>query len=263
MDDPIHTNGFIKKIINSRKKDIVGLAVSKATRLKISKQKSKFHYVISLFLIMGLSSFVMNSFKLFWFKFKKFISNFIPFISSPSILNYASQNNIETYVTETVNDKPFLDYLKKMKPDVIINQTQDILKKDFLSISNIAVINRHNSLLPKNRGRITPFWVLYKSEKETGVSIHVVTEELDAGDIIVQKKFKIRSNDDFNTIVKKNYLLAPIAMLKALDILELGTRERIINDNNEASYNTTPTLEEALKFRDIRRVRDFFKVLIS
>ena len=150
-----------------------------------------------------------------------------------------------------------------MKPDVIINQTQDILKKDFLSISNIAVINRHNSLLPKNRGRITPFWVLYKSEKETGVSIHVVTEELDAGDIIVQKKFKIRSNDDFNTIVKKNYLLAPFAMLKALDILELGKRERIINDNNEASYNTTPTLEEALKFRNIRRVRDFFKVLIT
>jgi len=58
-----------------------------------------------------------------------------------------------------------------------------------LNIPKIGVLNRHNALLPKNRGRLTPFWVLYKGETETGVSIHFVTEDLDAGDIIVQKKF--------------------------------------------------------------------------
>src|SRR6056297_3998910 len=61
---------------------------------------------------------------------------------------------------------------------------------------------RSGDLLPKNRGRLTPFWVLYKGEKETGVSIHFVTEGIDAGEIIVQKKFPITSKDTFNTIVK-------------------------------------------------------------
>jgi methionyl-tRNA formyltransferase len=45
----------------------------------------------------------------------------------------------------------------------------------------IGVINRHNALLPKNRGRLTPFWVLYKGEKETGVSIHFIDEGIDSG----------------------------------------------------------------------------------
>lgn len=73
-----------------------------------------------------------------------------------------------------------------MDVDLIINQNQNILKKELLSIPKIGVINRHNALLPKNMGRLTPFWVLYKGEKVSGVSIHFVTEELNAGDIIVQ-----------------------------------------------------------------------------
>lgn len=104
-----------------------------------------------------------------------------------------------------------------MEIDVIINQSQNILKDEILSIPRIGVINRHNSLLPKNRGRLTPFWVLYKGKKETGISIHFVTKQLDAGDITVQKRFPNEKKDNFNTIVKKNYELAPIDMLVALD----------------------------------------------
>ena len=132
MDDPIYTNDFIKKIIDARKKDIVGLAVSKGTRLKISKKKSKFNYLISLLLIMGPATFIKNSFTVVRFKIKKNLSKYIPIINSPSITRYASQNGIETYITETVNDENFLISLEKKRPDIIINQTQDFLKKNFL-----------------------------------------------------------------------------------------------------------------------------------
>ena len=36
--------------------------------------------------------------------------------------------------------------------------------------------------MPKNRGRLTPFWVSYNKEIETGVSIHFVEEGIDSGD---------------------------------------------------------------------------------
>ena len=89
----------------------------------------------------------------------------------------------------------------------------------------------------------------YKKEKETGVSIHFVTEELDAGDIIIQKRFPIEKGDNFNRIVKKNYQLAPIAMLEALDKLERGERSFIENNDDLATYNTVPTFKEALRYR--------------
>ena len=41
MDDPVYTLPFIKEIIRARKKDIIGLAVSKGDRLTIGKNRSK------------------------------------------------------------------------------------------------------------------------------------------------------------------------------------------------------------------------------
>ena len=96
---------------------------------------------------------------------------------------------------------------------------------------------------------MTPFWVLFNNEKDTGVSIHFVEEGLDSGDIVVQERFPIVKSDSFDSIVRKNYEIAPKAMLKALDLLEKGFNDFISNNDDNATYNTTPTLKEALKFR--------------
>ena len=114
------------------------------------------------------------------------------------------------------------------------------------------MLNRHNALLPKNRGRLTPFWVIYKREKETGVSIHFVEESIDSGDIIVQKKFAVTPKDTFNTVVKKNYKIAGKVMLEALDILESGNYKLIPNDDEYATYNTIPSFKQAWNYRSKR-----------
>ena len=72
---------------------------------------------------------------------------------------------------------------------------------------------------------------MYKGEKETGVSIHFIDEGIDTGEIIVQKKYKVRNNDTFNSLVKRNYEIAGKAMLEALDILESGNYSLIPNDD--------------------------------
>jgi methionyl-tRNA formyltransferase len=169
--------------------------------------------------------------------------------SDPSILGYAHKKGIPVFDIKTPNSKVFRAQLELLKPDVVINQSQSIIKKELLGIPSIGVINRHNALLPKNRGRLTPFWVLYKNEIETGVSIHFVEEGIDSGAIIVQEKYTVLPNDTFNTIVKRNYQIAPKAMLKALDLLEKGFSNFLPNDDKLATYNSTPTLREALKYR--------------
>ena len=190
----------------------------------------------------------------FFFKFiHNKLSKKLLFISSPLVIDYAQGKGIKTFEVENPNSKEFLNVLRELNPDVIINQSQSIIKEGLLQVPKIGVINRHNALLPKNRGRLTPFWVLYKGEKETGVSIHFIDEGIDTGEIIVQKKYKVRNNDTFNSLVKRNYEIAGKAMLEALDILESGNYSLIPNDDGCATYNTTPDMRHAWEFR-IRRL---------
>lgn len=248
MDDPIQTRSFIKYIIDNKRDSIVGLAMSKGDRLTIGKHRSKVVYLLSLLLIMGLPAFLRNVLISLFDRMKKKLSK-TGLVKNPSILEYAKEQGIEVFDIKTPNSKSFQEKLIALKPDIIINQSQSIIKKKLLDIPKIGVVNRHNALLPKNRGRLTPFWVLYNSEKKTGVSIHFVTEEIDAGDIIVQEQYSITKRETFNSLVKKNYQIAPKAMLKALKILERGEYEFLPNNDNEATYNTIPTFKEALNFR--------------
>ncbi len=248
MDDPIQTYDFIKEIIKAKENEIVGLAVPKGNRLTLSKGKSKYMYVISLFLIMGSWHFFKSSLKTIIFKIKKKLYIF-GFGTNPSISAYAETRGIPTQMITTPNSNKFRTYLETLNIDIIINQSQNIVKKELLDIPKIGVLNRHNALLPKNRGRLTPFWVMYNGDVETGVSIHFVEEGIDSGDIVVQKKYKVTKNDNFNSLVKKNYKIASKAMIEAIDILEKNNYSLIDNNDEKATYNTTPTLKQALNYR--------------
>ena len=255
MDDPIQTYRFIKEIIDSKKDEIVGLAVPKGNRLTLSKGKSKIAYIFSLLLIMGPWHFFITSFKTVVFKMKKKLYSF-SIGKNPSIATYAESKKIPTINITTPNSKKFRDYLGTLDLDIIINQSQNIIKKELLSIPKIGVLNRHNALLPKNRGRLTPFWVIFNGESETGVSIHFVEEGIDSGDIVVQKKYKVSKNDNFNSIVKKNYKIASKAMVEALNILSKKNYELMPNEDDKATYNTTPNLKEAFIYRK-KRIMSF------
>lgn len=253
MDDPIHTNDFIKIIIDQRQKDIIAVVRSSRGRLAMPKDRSKVVYLLSLFLIMGPIHFsknlIINLIHRGQISFSK-----IGLCKDPSITGYAKEIGLKVYNIESPNNKKFIETVKQMAPDLIINQSQYIIGKALLQIPKIGIINRHNALLPKNRGRLTPFWVLFKEETETGVSIHFLTDGIDNGPVIYQEKIRIESQETFNSLVKKNYVVAGRAIIKALELLEKGQPVLLPNDDRDATYNSLPTFREAVSYR-IRRLR--------
>ncbi len=255
MDDPIQTYKFIKKIIDKQQDHIVGLAVPKGDRMTLSKGKSKTAYLFSLMLIMGPWIFVKTALVTVFHKFKKKLFSF-GIGKDPTIAGYAASKDIPVMQITTPNGKKFREHLRTLDLDLIINQSQNIIKKELLTIPKIGILNRHNALLPKNRGRLTPFWVAYHSDTETGVSIHFVEEGIDSGDIVVQKKYKVERKDNFNSIVKKNYSIASDAMNEGIEILKVGCKDFINNDDAKATYNSTPSFSEALSYRK-KRIKIF------
>ena len=93
-----------------------------------------------------------------------------------------------------------------------------IISKNFFKSYRKKIINIHPSLLPKYKGLNTFEKVLKNKDSITGCTVHYVNEKLDAGKIIVQKKFYVNRDDNTITLKKKTqnleYLAYPEAVIK-------------------------------------------------
>ena len=138
-------------------------------------------------------------------------------------LIYASQKKIEKKIfnfnVQKKSEKKILKLLKKKKIKFIcLAGFMKILSNNFLKKFNGKIVNIHPSLLPKYKGLDTHRRVLLNNEKFSGCTVHYVNSKLDSGKIILQKKIKIKKNDNENTLKKKilkdEYKLYPRAIMK-------------------------------------------------
>ena len=78
------------------------------------------------------------------------------------------------------------------------------------------MINLHPSLLPKYKGLHAIERALESKDDVTGVSVHYVNEELDGGEIILQREVPILADDDIDSLTKAiqrmEYSLLPKAI---------------------------------------------------
>jgi len=124
---------------------------------------------------------------------------------STLILNSLKKDkNIE--ILKVVEDKNFLNELKdlKEKPDVaILANFGIILKKDILNIPKKGFLNIHPSLLPKYRGSSPIQAAILNNDKEAGVTIFKMDDEIDHGPILAQSKEEIKTQDTTNSLYER------------------------------------------------------------
>ena len=93
-----------------------------------------------------------------------------------------------------------------------------LLSKNFIKNFNGKILNIHPSFLPKYKGLNTHQRVIKNKEKYSGCTVHFVSSKLDAGEIIMQKKVKVNSNETAETLAKKilvqEHKLYPKAIVK-------------------------------------------------
>ena len=70
-----------------------------------------------------------------------------------------------------------------------------ILSPGFVSQWSGRIVNIHPSLLPKYRGLDTHRRAIDAGDKVSGCSVHIVTEELDAGDVLGRAEVRIEPAD--------------------------------------------------------------------
>ena len=78
-----------------------------------------------------------------------------------------------------------------------------ILSKNFIKNFRGKILNIHPSLLPKFKGLNTHERVIKNNETYSGCTVHFVNSKLDSGKIILQKKVKIKKNDNQKLYLKE------------------------------------------------------------
>ena len=77
-----------------------------------------------------------------------------------------------------------------------------IISKKVLSIPKIGSINLHPAYLPYNKGWHTPSWAIIEGS-DYGATLHFMTEKLDDGNILHQKKIDILPCDTADTLYRR------------------------------------------------------------
>ena len=138
-------------------------------------------------------------------------------------LKYADQFNIKKKIFNFQNtkntEKKILLLIQKEKIDFIcLAGFMKILSKDFIKEFRGKIVNIHPSLLPKYKGLNTHQRAITNKDKFTGCTVHYVSEKIDSGKIIIQKKIKITAKDNSISLTKKilkqEHKLYPAAIMK-------------------------------------------------
>ncbi len=134
-------------------------------------------------------------------------------------------------------DQAMMAKLDCLKPDLIVLAGfMRILTADFVHHFQGRLINIHPSLLPKYQGLHTHQRAIDAGDKEHGVSVHFVTEELDGGPVILQAKVPVFPEDCADDLAKRvheqEHRIYPLVIKWfALDRLTM-TSEKAVLDNN-------------------------------
>lgn len=110
-------------------------------------------------------------------------------------------------VTRETYDQSVADTLAYFNVDlVVLGGYMKILGPSVVERFQGKILNIHPSLLPKFAGGMNKSVhqaVLDAGEKETGMTIHYVTEVLDGGEFVLQKEVAVASDDTVDTLKAK------------------------------------------------------------
>lgn len=257
QEEPVYFGPFLRGIIEALPNEVVLLVIAGSrgagSHPKTFMEKVKNLYIF--WLIMEPYGFLRNLFIKLHQRLIMFFGPIGRVFDRRSIAGAACKHNVPILYAQDVNSKDFISKLKKFGPDVIINQSELLLKEELLTVSKVGFINRHASLLPHFRGRLGSFWSHAQEPPEYGVTIHFVDKEIDSGPIIVQKKFNIDPRVSYAEVLDLLFKDAVDIMLKALDKVRKPDFTPLPNEYQGTRTYFFPTLKEVRIYRKVLKKR--------
>ncbi len=134
-------------------------------------------------------------------------------------------------------NKDELEHFKSLDVDLaIVVAYGQIIPKEFLNLTKKGFINIHASILPKWRGAAPIQRSIMNLDKETGISIMKIEEQLDTGPVCNSYKINIEDNLNAEDVSEKLSSLAAEKILDNIDDIYEDNAKFIEQDHSLATY---------------------------
>lgn len=168
---PQNYSNVLEFVVGNSKQKIAGVVLIKINLLNIFGKVLFLYFSgcrnMAKTLILNLFSTVLRK------KNKMFKKYKIPFIEVKSI-----------------NNAKAISWLQQLSPDLIVNMRARCIYRDsVLRVPLLGCINVHHGMLPQQRGLFCDLYALAEN-KETGFTIHQMTNQIDVGQIFYQEKIE-------------------------------------------------------------------------
>jgi methionyl-tRNA formyltransferase len=236
QDEPFYLYDEMHHLINKKNIKIIGVSILPQKLPNDSLFKFLNRYV-NVFGFLGLI-------KLAW---KVILQKYI---KRKSLINLFRQKNIRIIDGADINHKKFIAQVKLLNPDLIVSiACPQKIRFQLLQLPKYGSINLHGGYLPDFPGVFTPFWNLLSGSGQAGCTVHWVSNEIDAGKIIIRKKFSINKKMSIMEIYSLISKHGISILCKALDKIHSGTGDFILNRQHSEHYNSFPTKADRKLFK--------------
>ncbi len=162
---------------------------------------------------------------------------------SPPVKQVADKHLILVLQPEDIKEN--MVEILSLEPNLIITCAYgQILPKEILEYPKYGCINIHASLLPKLRGGAPIQRAIIKGFEKTGVTIMMMDQGLDSGDIIASREITISDEDNASSLHDKLSLLGRDLLLETLPDVINQTAKLTPQNREEATYALTLTAKD-------------------
>jgi methionyl-tRNA formyltransferase len=149
-------------------------------------------------------------------------------MTPPPVKLAAEELGLPVYQPQRIRDPEAVERLRVIAPDLLVVVAYgQIIPQSVLSIPRLGAINVHASLLPRHRGAAPIARAILSGDRETGVTIMKMDEQLDHGPILSTSPTSIGEREDSVSLTSRLAQLGAQALVDTVSRLEdIAPREQ-------------------------------------
>lgn len=139
------------------------------------------------------------------------------------VQNLGQRSGVPVFLASTGRENGLADTLSDLSADVLVSTNwRTRMPPELLKVSQAGAVNVHDALLPSYAGFGAVNWAIRDGQDHTGLTVHFMSEELDAGPVILQTRLDIGDSEDATSVTERLTAQYGDALLKALQLVGDG-----------------------------------------
>ena len=139
-------------------------------------------------------------------------------VTPPPVKVAAQELGLAVYQPERIRDPEAVERLRALAPDfLVVVAYGQLIPRSVLSIPRLGAINVHASILPRHRGAAPIARAILAGDRETGVSIMKMDEQLDHGPVLAVRATPIGEGEDAVQLTARLAVMGAEVLVETLE----------------------------------------------